>query len=109
MPNTLDTRPSSVMDALYSRCPRCGSIGPAESLDYAVRDGGIDWRHAVTACCLGCSASYDVREGDVLAHDAARDCTRCDALIGCPANAKRICCLACRLYQRGPAQVAIVV
>ena len=82
----------------YTRCPDCGFIAPAESMDYTLTAaGGIDWDRPVRVTCLCWRASHDIGAGDVLPADGEMTCHRCGPAAAHPAGAARVQCPGCGL------------
>jgi LSD1 subclass zinc finger protein len=94
--------PDSDVD-LYTCCPECGFIAPAESVDRAlILGGGSDWDAPVSVTCLVCQACHQVTARDVLPASAHVTCRGCGTLTSYPAGAARIRCTGCGVYLVGP-------
>jgi hypothetical protein len=90
---------------LYLRCPHCGRVAQATSLDYAAgdREGhSIDERHHVEARCPVCHQLFDAR-GQWVAADDQITCARCGSHSPAAAEAVRARCFQCNLFNWGPA------
>jgi DNA-directed RNA polymerase subunit RPC12/RpoP len=95
-----------VSATIYTRCPACGVVAAAGSLDYALTgpDGAMDQERPVEIGCSLAGHHYTAHVEDFLARDAVRTCSRarCAHTFAVPAVADEVVCPQCRLHQAGP-------
>lgn len=93
------------MDEIYTRCPACGLISPAGSLEYVMTAaGGIDWSRPLLIRCELCGRQHTTGRGDLLDRDAVAVCPRrgCKGVTPCPREAARVVCLQCGVHFTAP-------